>query len=89
MGVGEPATDGDCMLWMEDVGCGRIIDDDSLSQVTAHLGKVLELNQYCSPISSDNSIANLNVVALQKMSQHCSIYEHDRKGKSTYCMIVT
>ena len=37
MGVGEPTTDGDGMLWVEDVGRRRIIDYDGVFEFTTDL----------------------------------------------------
>lgn len=39
--VGEPAADGYGVLWMEDVGCGGIIDDYCFAEVTTDLGEIL------------------------------------------------
>ena len=41
MGVGEPAADGHGMLGMENVGGGRVVNDDGLTQVAADLGEIL------------------------------------------------
>ena len=41
MGVREPAADGDGVLWVEDVGCGGIIDDYCFAEVAADLGEIL------------------------------------------------
>lgn len=43
MGVREPAAYGEGMLWMEDVGGGRIVDNDSVLQVTSELREILDI----------------------------------------------
>lgn len=40
--VREPAADGNGVLRMEDVGSGRIVDDDGVLQVATYLGKILK-----------------------------------------------
>ena len=65
MGVREPAADGDCVLWVEDVGCGGVVDDDGLAEISANLGKVLGWSQYCGSARQDRYNSNLDVIALE------------------------
>lgn len=40
--VGEPAADGDGVLRVEDVGGGRVVDDDGLAEIAADLRQILD-----------------------------------------------
>lgn len=42
MGVAEPRANRYGVLWVEDVRCGRVVNDDCLSEISANLGKILE-----------------------------------------------
>lgn len=44
MRVGEPAADGDGVLGVEDVGCGRVVDDDCFSEIATDLREVLRVS---------------------------------------------
>lgn len=37
VGVREPAADRDGVLWVEDVGSGRVVDDDGILEITTDL----------------------------------------------------
>jgi hypothetical protein len=41
--VGKPAADGHGMLRVEDVGCGRVVDDDGVFEVSADLGEIFDV----------------------------------------------
>lgn len=41
MRVGKPAAYRDGVLWVENVGCGGVVDDDGVFQISADLGEVL------------------------------------------------
>lgn len=41
MRIGEPAAYRNGVLWVEDVRCRRIVNDDSFSEVTSNLGEIL------------------------------------------------
>lgn len=43
MGIGEPTADGHGVLRVEDVGCGRVVDDDGVFEIAADLGQVLDV----------------------------------------------
>lgn len=43
MRVAEPAADRYGMLGVEDVARGRIVDDDRLPQIAAHLAQILDI----------------------------------------------
>lgn len=43
MCVGKPAANGYGMLGVENVGCGRVVDDDSVLQVASNLGQILDV----------------------------------------------
>lgn len=43
MRVREPTADGHGMLGVEDVGCGRVINDDGVLEVTSDLRQVLDV----------------------------------------------
>jgi hypothetical protein len=43
VGIREPTADGHGVLWVEDVGGGRVIDDDGVLQVSANLRQVLDV----------------------------------------------
>lgn len=43
VGVGEPATNGDRVLGMENVRRRRVVDDDGVFQVSSHLRKILDV----------------------------------------------
>ena len=45
MGVREPAADRDGVLRVEDVRRGRVVDNDSVLQVTTDLREILRLSQ--------------------------------------------
>ena len=43
MRIGKPAADGHGMLGVEDVRCGRVVDDDGVLQVTSDLREVFDV----------------------------------------------
>lgn len=43
MRIGKPAADGHGMLGVEDVGSGRVVDDDGVLQVTSDLREVFDV----------------------------------------------
>lgn len=43
MRIGKPAAYRDGMLWVENVGCRRVVDDDGVLQVSTDLGEVLDV----------------------------------------------
>lgn len=43
MGIGEPTADGHGVLGVEDIGCGRVVDDDGVLEIAANLGQVLDV----------------------------------------------
>ena len=43
MRVGEPTADGDGVLGVENVRCGRVVDDDGVLEVAADLGEILDV----------------------------------------------
>lgn len=53
MGIREPAADRNGMLRMEDIRCGRVVDDDGFSEVTTDLGEVLLVREL---ESSDSAV---------------------------------
>lgn len=43
MCVGKPATYGNGVLRVEDVGCGRVVDDDRVLQISSNLGQIFNV----------------------------------------------
>lgn len=43
MRIREPTADGDSVLWVENIRCGRVIDDDGVLQVASNLREVLDV----------------------------------------------
>lgn len=43
VGIREPTADGDGMLRVEDVRCGRVVDDDGVFEVPPDLRKILDV----------------------------------------------
>lgn len=43
MSIGKPAADGHSMLRVENIGSGRVVDDDGILEVPANLGEVLDI----------------------------------------------
>lgn len=43
MCIGEPTADGYSVLGVENVGCRRVVDDDSVFQVASDLREVLDV----------------------------------------------
>jgi hypothetical protein len=41
--IGEPTTDRNGVLGMENVGCWRVVDDDSFAKISSDLGKILDV----------------------------------------------
>jgi hypothetical protein len=66
MGVREPAADGYRVLRVEYIGRGRIINNDSVSEVAADLREILCTSQYDldEQFSAHILKTNLHVVAL-------------------------
>lgn len=43
MSIGKPTADWHSMLGVEDIGGWRVVDDDRLSEISADLGKILDV----------------------------------------------
>lgn len=43
MGIGEPTTYGNGVLGMEDIGSGRIVDNNGFPEVTTNLRQILHV----------------------------------------------
>jgi hypothetical protein len=41
--IRKPTADGNCVLWVENVGCWGVVDDDCVFEVTSDLGEVLHI----------------------------------------------
>jgi len=66
MCVGEPTTDWDGVLWVEDVGSWRVIDDDGFFEIASDLRKVLLVVRIMKSTYSEQTyldIVSLMVVA--------------------------
>jgi len=43
MSIGKPTADRDSMLWVEDIRCWRVVDDDCFSEIAANLRQVFHI----------------------------------------------
>jgi hypothetical protein len=43
VGIRKPTADWNSMLWMENVRCWRVVDDDSLPEVPADLRQIFDV----------------------------------------------
>ncbi len=80
MCIREPAADGNGVLGVEDVGCGRVVDDDGVFQIPPDLRQVLDVVALVVVAALAEQPVVDNLVDVQLVQQGIAILEKLRLG---------
>lgn len=88
MRIGKPTAYRDGMLWVENVGCWGVVDDDRVFQVSTDLGEVLHIVAAVVVATfSEKSVVDdaMNVQLIQqRVAVLCLLRQHSKQSRTRW-----